>query len=104
MSTIERYGCVLAVVSVFGICTQGQSQRGSSQRATRTPESTASAPAPIEATGTADESTATKLPVRRVVLYKTGVPRLAFHNDTFSASTCACTTAYWKETHSPAKG
>ncbi len=71
MFTIKRYGCVLAV-GVFATCAQAQTQSASSQRVTRTPV-TAAASAAAESASSSDESTATKLPVRRVILYKTGV-------------------------------
>jgi hypothetical protein len=63
MFTIKCYGCVLAA-GVLAMCVQAQTQGASSQRATR---------APVESATAGDESSATKLPVRRVILYKTGV-------------------------------
>ena len=63
MFPIKRYGCVFAV-GFLAMYAQAQTQTTSSQRATR---------APVAAAAASDESTATKLPVRRVILYKTGV-------------------------------
>lgn len=69
MFTIKCYGCVLAA-GVFAMCIQAQPQSASSQRATG---AAVAASAPVESATAGDESTATKLPVRRVILYKTGV-------------------------------
>jgi len=70
MFPFKRYGCVLAV-SVLAVHAEAQTQSPSTQRAARAP--VVAAARAVETTGTADESTATKLPVRRVILYKTGV-------------------------------
>jgi hypothetical protein len=67
MFTIKCYGCVLAA-RILAMCAQGQTQNAASQRATRSAST-----APAESGAASDESTATKLPVRRVILYKTGV-------------------------------
>jgi hypothetical protein len=70
MFTSKRYGCVLAV-GLLAAC-PARSQTASSQRATHATVK-AAAVAPVEPEKSSDESTATKLPVRRVILYKTGV-------------------------------
>ena len=71
MFPFKRYGCVLAV-GFFAVCAQAQTQSISSQRAARAPAA-AAAKAGAESAAAADESMAAKLPVRRVILYKTGV-------------------------------
>jgi hypothetical protein len=71
MFTIKCYGCVLAA-GVLAMCVQAQTQSASSQRATHAAVAAASS-APVESAAVGDESTAAKLPVRRVILYKTGV-------------------------------
>jgi hypothetical protein len=71
MFTIKRYGCVLAV-GLLAAGSQARSQTASSERATHATVA-AAAVAPVESEKSSDESTATKLPVRRVILYKTGV-------------------------------
>jgi hypothetical protein len=71
MFTIKRYGCVLAV-GLLTVCSEARSQTASSQRATHATVA-AAAVAPVGSEKSSDESTATRLPVRRVILYKTGV-------------------------------
>jgi hypothetical protein len=71
MFTIKRYGCVLAV-AVLAAGSEVQSQSAITERATHATVA-AAAGAPVESEKSSDESTATKLPVRRVILYKTGV-------------------------------
>jgi hypothetical protein len=71
MFTIKRYGCVLAI-GVFAVCSNAQSQSASSQPLHHATAAAAVA-TPVESEKSSDESTATKLPVRRVILYKTGV-------------------------------
>ena len=72
MYTIKRYGCVLAI-GVFATCTHSRSQTASSQRAAGSPIAGHASATVDSENGASDESTATKLPVRRVILYKTGV-------------------------------
>jgi hypothetical protein len=71
MFTIKRYGCVLAV-GLLTVCSEARSQTASSERATHATVA-AAAVAPVGSEKSSDESTATRLPVRRVILYKTGV-------------------------------
>jgi len=71
MFTIKCYGCVLAV-GLLAVCSEARSQTASSERATHATVA-AAAVAPAESEKSSDESTATKLPVRRVILYKAGV-------------------------------
>jgi hypothetical protein len=71
MFTFKCYGCVLAV-GLLTVCSQARSQTASSERATHATVA-AAAIAPVEPEKSSDESTATRLPVRRVILYKTGV-------------------------------
>jgi Carboxypeptidase regulatory-like domain len=71
MFTIKGCGCVLAVAAVT-ICTHALPQNTSSQRAVHAAAITALAPPATKETAM-DDSPASKLPVRRVILYKTGV-------------------------------
>ncbi len=71
MFTSKCYGCVL-VFGVLAICAQAQTQVASSQRAARAPVAAVGS-ATAESAAASDETAATKLPVRRVILYKTGV-------------------------------
>ncbi|MGB9067445.1 MAG: carboxypeptidase regulatory-like domain-containing protein [Candidatus Acidiferrales bacterium] len=71
MFTFKCYGCVLAV-GLLTVCPRARSQTASSERATHATVA-AAAIAPVESEKSSDESTATRLPVRRVILYKTGV-------------------------------
>jgi hypothetical protein len=64
MLKLEGWGCVLAVL-VFTISAHAAPQANSFQPAAR--------PAVSEQSTASDESAAAKLPVRRVILYKTGV-------------------------------
>jgi Carboxypeptidase regulatory-like domain len=72
MFTIKCYGCVLAICVSF-VCSTVQAQNVSSQHATRAAVTAAGSAADVETGKSGDESSATKLPVRRVILYKTGV-------------------------------
>jgi hypothetical protein len=78
MHTIKGWGCVLATAT-FAICTQARPQDASSQRVVRTKAAAVHSapaaihPAPAESARAGDDTAATKLPVRRVILYKTGV-------------------------------
>ena len=74
MLTFKGWGCVLTVAALT-ISTQAIPQDGSSQHVVRTVRSTATAQSagPSSQVGTNDDVSAAKLPVRRVILYKTGV-------------------------------
>jgi hypothetical protein len=71
MFTFKCYGCALAFC-VLAVGSVVLAQNGSSPRATRAAVAAASSAA-VEPEKSDDESAATKLPVRRVILYKTGV-------------------------------
>jgi hypothetical protein len=73
MLKLKGWGCVLAVAA-FAVSLEAQPQASSGQHAIRA-AGTVTAPAGVapKQASAAEDSTATKLPVRRVVLYKTGV-------------------------------
>jgi hypothetical protein len=69
MFKLSGWGCVLTAVAL-AVSTQAAPQAGSAQRDVRSLRPTSGR---VSEQPVGDESTATKLPVRRVILYKTGV-------------------------------
>ena len=73
MLQFKGWGCVLAVAA-FAVSLAAQTQAGSGQHAIHAAGTvTASAAVASKQASAAEDATAAKLPVRRVVLYKTGV-------------------------------
>ena len=73
MFTLKGWGCVYAVL-VLSISAHAMPQNAASPRAIHAAESKVSALiTPVATAKPTDESSAAKLPIRRVILYKTGV-------------------------------
>ena len=73
MFTFKGWGCVYAVL-VLSISAHAMPQNAASPRAIHAAESKVPAVvAPVASAKATDESSAAKLPIRRVILYKTGV-------------------------------